>query len=211
MSNALAICCAGVTLEVRFILEEKHVNKPAAATSRSDLSEPRLPSLNDVERNCTIDSARRCESCWGIAELSVSSRDLKDSVSSCRTAPSSVLSGQGFPELGTGLYQRATMFGGNNHNRKYVDLIFQSRGKYPNLDPTTSMEVGDYGFVTRDAMFRKQGNLFKENLAQGLVEETGARMDIVVMMAKGTNSLDASGNVGAYVRSSTSNTSFISD
>jgi hypothetical protein len=92
------------------------------------------------------------------------------------------------------------MLGGNNKNRKYVDLIFKSRGKYPNLDPTTSMEVGDYGYVTKDtAMFRKQGNLFKEDLAQGLAKETGSRMGFVVIMAEGTNSFDADGNVGAYV------------
>jgi hypothetical protein len=91
------------------------------------------------------------------------------------------------------------MFGANNDNRKYVDLIFRSRGKYPNLDPTTSIEVGDYGFVTKDtAMFRKQGNIFKEQLAEGLMKETGSRMGHVVMMAEGTESVDVDGNVGAY-------------
>jgi hypothetical protein len=69
MLKALAICFAGVTVLVvgGLFLEEEH-DQPAAGISRSDLSESRLPSLNDVDRNCTMDRARRWESCWGIAE-----------------------------------------------------------------------------------------------------------------------------------------------
>jgi hypothetical protein len=61
------------------------------------------------------------------------------------------------------------------------------------------MEVGDYGYVTRNAMFRRQGNLFKEEHAQGLAKETGSRMGVETIMAEGTKSFDVDENVAMYV------------
>jgi hypothetical protein len=50
------------------------------------------------------------------------------------------------------------MLGGNNRYQKYVDFIFQSRGKNPKLDPHNL-----YDYARDTAMFRKQGCLFQEN------------------------------------------------
>jgi hypothetical protein len=82
-----------------------------------------------VDRNCTMDRARRWESCWGIAEqaeprirATLEGRQAQISKFSPQR-----LSGWFSSPIATGFYRSATMLGGNNKKRKYVDLIFKSR------------------------------------------------------------------------------------
>jgi len=89
----------------------------------------------------------------------------------------------------------------SNNQRKFVELIFRNhRGKYPNLDATSRIEVGDYGYVGKDSgRFMKEGNIFMEGLVEGSEKLTGARMGQEVLMAEGTKSLEVDPNIGVNI------------
>jgi len=88
----------------------------------------------------------------------------------------------------------------SNNHRKFVELIFRNnRGKYANLDATTKIEAGDYGYVGKEGRFMKEGNIFTEGLVEGLERKTGARMGQIVLMSEGTRSLEVGPNIGVDI------------
>lgn len=46
--------------------------------------------------------------------------------------------------------------------RLYVDMIFRKTKMYANYTPSSSLELGDYGDVSKEGEFIRSGNVFLE-------------------------------------------------
>lgn len=108
--------------------------------------------------------------------------------------------------------------------RLFVDLVFRSSNKYPNWDPEVPIEVGDYGRITQGkqpswwnfwakrtqaGVFLKEGNIFKEGIADRLsipapVEHGAVESSAVAsshgqtwITSKNAKEVDVGGEIGA--------------
>ncbi|KAG2129591.1 hypothetical protein DEU56DRAFT_816898 [Suillus clintonianus] len=60
----------------------------------------------------------------------------------------------------------------NSHaQRKFVELIFERTGKYPNWDPPSEIPVGSYGLIDKDTgKLIPQGSIYSHDFRQRLVD-----------------------------------------
>jgi hypothetical protein len=75
-----------------------------------------------------------------------------------------------------------------NESRKYMDLIFEGASMWPNLEPTSPLQAGDYGSVKkRTGTFEVEGNIYKMGYAKqcGIEEAvTRPQNDQIILTSK---------------------------
>ncbi|KAF9230414.1 hypothetical protein BU15DRAFT_83661 [Melanogaster broomeanus] len=64
------------------------------------------------------------------------------------------------------------------NSRKFVDLILTASSKWANWDPPKSINVGDYGTISKETgEFEREGNIYSEDF-QRLLDEWSANIDV---------------------------------